>query len=81
MTLQLLPYELPYVLYEEYFIYLFISVKMDSRVQGASVQVAGQGLLRDGAGGARHRSVRRLHHRWPDTPGTTTEAAGTRVTA
>jgi hypothetical protein len=49
---------------------------MDSGVQGAPVQVAGQGLLRDGAGGARHRSVRRLHHRRADTPGTTTEAAG-----
>jgi hypothetical protein len=55
----------------------FLSVlKMDPGVQDAPVQVAGQGLLRDGAGGARHRSVRRLHHRRPDTPGTTTEAAG-----
>jgi hypothetical protein len=78
MTLLLLPSELPYIW--EIFILFFIRVKMDPRVQGTPVQVAGQGLLRDGAGGARHRSVRRLHHRRPDTPGTTTEAAGTRVT-
>ncbi len=49
---------------------------MDPGVQGAPVQVAGQGLLRNGAGGARHRSVRRLHHRRPDTPGTTTGPEG-----